>query len=322
MARQLRIEFPGAFYHIVDRGVERRKIFADDSDSKLFLEIIRRLFPRYKVAIHCFCLMPNHYHLLVKTPLGKLQKFMQELKCTYSRSFNRRHHRVGPLFQGRYSAILVEQDMHAIDIVRYIHLNPVKAKMAEKPEDYRWSSAGVYAGKRKPDTYLHTRWVLGLFKGEREGERMEALRRFTMEGIDLAFDPMKYAKGAVIFGAKGFVKRITREKVPRKSDTSVSRLVELRKPPREVLASMRERVAKITADERLGKKLLIYGLRHATAYSLLEVAKLTGARSQWSVAQTVTRLNVARKRDKDLDLMLTRLEATCRGRSEMSNVKP
>ena len=140
------------------------------------------------------------------------------------------------------------------------------------------------------------------------------MRRFTLEGLKSApFDPYGEAKGAVLLGAEKFVKAITREKVPRKPDGSVSHLVELHKPPAEVRESMMTRVSGLTTDGNLRGKLLVYGLRRSTAYSLKEVAKLTGAPSAVAVSQTVSRLNAGRRKDAVLNGLMTKLERMCRG---------
>lgn len=149
MARPLRIQYPGAFYHITNRGNERKPIFRDDADRTRFLEILAQSVNIYQVVVHSFVMMSNHYHLLVETPLGNLAEFMRHFNITYTSHFNRRHHRVGHLFQGRYKSVLVDKDTYLAAVSKYIHLNPVKVRgLAAKPPveqlaylaGYKWST--------------------------------------------------------------------------------------------------------------------------------------------------------------------------------------
>ncbi len=155
MARPIRVEFAGAVYHVTARGNEGKAIFRDDADRQRFLGTVEEAVARFGVVIHAFCLMPNHYHLLLQTPRGNLSAAVGWLQTTYSVRFNRRHHRSGHLFQGRFKAHLVEEDAYALQLIKYIHLNPVRPKNKRKPvpvelnsklSRYRWSSHRAYAG--------------------------------------------------------------------------------------------------------------------------------------------------------------------------------
>ncbi|MCK5545000.1 MAG: transposase, partial [Desulfobulbaceae bacterium] len=140
MARPLRITFPGAFYHITSRGNEGKVVFKSKRDREKFLEYLESATKRYDALIHAYCLMDNHYHLMVETPSGNLPQIMRHINGAYTTYFNIKRKRSGHLFQGRYKAILVEIDEYAKELSRYIHLNPVRAGMVEKPEAYQWSS--------------------------------------------------------------------------------------------------------------------------------------------------------------------------------------
>ncbi|HDO21625.1 MAG TPA: transposase, partial [Nitrospirae bacterium] len=140
MARPLRIEYPGAFYHITSRGNERKDIFKSARDREKFLSYLESSTQRYGAVIHVYCLMTNHYHLLLETPLGNLSQIMRHINGAYTTYFNTRRQRSGHLFQGRYKAIVVDADEYAEELSRYIHLNPVRAGIVERPEEYQWSS--------------------------------------------------------------------------------------------------------------------------------------------------------------------------------------
>jgi REP element-mobilizing transposase RayT len=126
MARPLRLQFPGAVYHLTSRGNARQKVFLTDADRELFLNTLTRVVRRYDWVCHAYCLMANHYHLLVETPKANLSIGMRQLNGIYTQSFNRRHNRTGHLFQGRFKAILVERKSHLLELCRYIVLNPAR----------------------------------------------------------------------------------------------------------------------------------------------------------------------------------------------------
>ena len=128
MARPLRLEFPGAVYHVSSRGNARQRIFFGDADRELFLDTLTQGIARYRWLCHAYCLMENHYHLLIETPRANLSLGMRQLNGIYTQTFNRRHHRVGHLFQGRFRAILVEKESYLLELCRYIVLNPVRVK--------------------------------------------------------------------------------------------------------------------------------------------------------------------------------------------------
>ena len=140
MARKPRIEFPGAFYHVITRGNNRQKIFADDEDYKYFLGRLNHYKERFKFVLFAYVLMPNHIHLLLETGEVPLSRIMQSLQFTYTQKFNRRHKKVGHLFQGRYKAILCQKESYLLELIRYIVLNPVRARLVKRPVDWRWNS--------------------------------------------------------------------------------------------------------------------------------------------------------------------------------------
>ena len=182
MARPLRIEFPGAVYHVTSRGNERKPIFRDDQDRKMFLDTLADVTFRYNWVCHAYCLMDNHYHLLIDTPDGNLSIGMRQLNGMYTQRFNKRHGRVGHLFQGRFKAILVQKDSHLLEACRYVVLKPVRAKRVDRPEEWIWSSYGATAGRAKLHPCLVTDWVLSQFGSERKIAEAN-YRRFVRDGI-------------------------------------------------------------------------------------------------------------------------------------------
>jgi REP element-mobilizing transposase RayT len=147
MARKPRIEFDGAFYHVIVRGNQRRRTFHDDQDRESYLRRLENYRQRYRCKVYAYVLMSNHVHLLLETKRVGLSKIMQGIQGSYTQSYNRRHRKVGHLFQGRYKAILCDRDAYLLELVRYIHLNPGRLKVPDDPSVYHWSSHGAYIGK-------------------------------------------------------------------------------------------------------------------------------------------------------------------------------
>src|SRR4030067_3311294 len=160
MARPLRIEFAGALYHVTARGNRQADIYADDADRQQFLSLLHHTVDRYDWYCHAYCLMDNHYHLLIETSTPTLSKGMKYLNCTYTQYFNRQHQRVGHVFQGRYKAILVQKDSHLLELARYIQFNPGRTHMVRSVKDWRWSSYRATAGYDENDEWLTTDWVV------------------------------------------------------------------------------------------------------------------------------------------------------------------
>jgi REP element-mobilizing transposase RayT len=167
MARQLRIEFEDAFYHITSRGNLRDDIFFEDKDRERFLEILSRTKERYGYLLHAYTLMGNHYHLLMETPKANISQIMQNINTSYTVFINRKHRRSGHLFQGRFKGIIVDKDEYLVTLSRYIHLNPVRAGVVERPEDYRWTSYGAFIEKKAMNTLVDTTDTLSRFSKEK-----------------------------------------------------------------------------------------------------------------------------------------------------------
>jgi putative transposase len=185
MARPLRIEFDGALYHLTSRGNERKPIFKDLTDRALFLNTLSEVKERFHWLCHAYCLMDNHYHLVIETPDGNLSKGMRQLNGVYTQGFNRRHHRVGHLFQGRFTGILVQKESHFLEVCRYVVLNPVRAKAVKHPKEWAWSSYRATAGQSPIPRYLTVDEILGYF-GQRRDACQEKYREYVREGIGSA----------------------------------------------------------------------------------------------------------------------------------------
>ncbi len=234
MARPLRIEFPGASYHVMNRGLEHRDIALSDEDHRRFTALLDELGRRWRVKIYAYCLMSNHYHLFLQTPQGNLARVMRHLDGLYTQSFNRAYQRDGPLFRGRYKAILVDTDDYLLTLVRYIHQNPVKAGIAQCPEDYPWSSHRLYVSHPgEAPAWLHRADVLARFKSP---DDFSAFVRQEDQGGD----DDRYGENASgpILGGESFVASLL-EKIPRDREHPRSE----RHPQFPDLSSIARRVA-------------------------------------------------------------------------------
>jgi len=204
MARPLRIEYPGAVYHITSRGNEKKSIFKDDQERYTFFDILETVNKRYHWMCHAYCLMDNHYHLLIETPDGNLSIGMRYLNGVYTQFFNRRHKRTGHLFQGRYKAKLIQKDSHLLEVCRYVVLNPVRGGIVARPEEWKWSSYRATAGRAKRHSCLTTDWVLGQFIVTR-GAAEKEYRQFVRGGIGKG-TIWTAVKGQIILGEDEFVR--------------------------------------------------------------------------------------------------------------------
>jgi len=165
MSRPLRIQYKDAWYHIMNRGRRGECIYLNSDDFGLFVELLKESSDQWAVNIAAYCLMSNHYHLLIQTPHANLSRFMRHVDGVYTQRFNRRHKYDGQLFRGRYKSILVGEDNYLLELVRYIHFNPVKAGLVEKPEDYQYSSYPMYQKKKKHGDWIFKKYmfdILGL----------------------------------------------------------------------------------------------------------------------------------------------------------------
>ena len=206
MARPLRIEFPGAIYHVTARGNAREAIFHDDADRGLFLGALGEVVARFGWCCHAYCLMDNHYHLLIETPRGNLSLGMRQLNGVYTQRFNRRHARVGHLLQGRFKAILVERETYLLELARYIVLNPVRAKIVKSIERYPWSSYPGTVGAAPASPWLSTDWILGQFAKTRSIAQ-QRYAAFVLQGKTLP-SPWPEVKGQVLLGSDGFLDKL------------------------------------------------------------------------------------------------------------------
>jgi putative transposase len=210
MPRKPRVEYFGAFYHVITRGNQRQNLFHDDKDREFYLDRLEQYRKRYRFTIYAYVLMSNHVHLLIETGKTPLSKIMQGLQFSYTRYFNRRYRKIGHLFQGRYRAIICDREEYLLELVRYIHLNPARMKRPSAVGEHRWSSHGAYLGAASV-VKVDTPSVLERFSS-RVGRAREGYLRFIKEGEGQGHDERYYETVDQRFlGDDRFVKEIDKK---------------------------------------------------------------------------------------------------------------
>lgn len=306
MARPLRIEYPGAFYHVTARGNEQKDIFKSQRDREKFLSYLETAALRYDAVIHAYCLMNNHYHLIVETPRGNLSQIMKHINSSYTTYYNVKRKRAGHLLQGRYKAILVDADEYATELSRYIHLNPVRVGIVKEPEKYRWSSCRCYTGGTLAPAWLRTDFILGYF-GKKEDSARKKYRQFVHDLIGQEYSsPLLATIASTILGSAEFVTDIQdRHLSDRKADREQPALRELgSKPsPEEIVKAVRKAYV---ADDRLASKAAIYLCHRFSGAKLKEIGALFHV-SESGITQASKRFAQSMECDEELKGMVRKL---------------
>ena len=209
MARPLRIQFPGGVYHVTARGNARQTLFVDDVDCARFLEVLAAVVARYRLLCHAYCLMTNHYHLLLETPEANLSRAMRQLNGVFAQRFNRRHERPGHVLEGRFHAQVIGRDAHLREVCRYIVLNPVRAGLVAQPREWPWSSYRAMAGEAPRPPFLTVDWVLALAGVASRADAERSYRRFVHAGIGQTGRSME-PQHALVLGPAGDIPAVRR----------------------------------------------------------------------------------------------------------------
>ena len=304
MVRPLRIEYPGAFYHVASRGNEQKDVFRSRRDREQFLSYLQSATERYGAVIHAYCLMSNHYHLLLETPMGNLSQIMRHINGAYTTYFNVKRKRFGHLFQGRYKAILVEADEYATELSRYIHLNPVRAGIVAKPEEYEWSSYRHLIGMTETPVWLTKRFVLGYFGGNSARDKY---REFVNDAINQEDEsPFKNVIASTILGRPDFVREMAQQHLGDKQTDRNMPAVRVLNRPRidEIIKAVESEVA----EKALAKKVCIYFCHRYSGARLREIGERFGM-SDAALTQASRRMRVAYEKDVTLRKQLDVVEA-------------
>lgn len=218
MARPLRVEYSGAVYHIINRGNAGENLYRSSRDREKFLSYLEKAVERFSIKVHTYCLMGNHFHILMETPHPNLSKSVQWINVSYAGYFNRKYKRNGHLFQGRFKSILVDADSYLKQLSRYIHLNPVRAGLVDRPADYDWSSYNSFVGKKIAPEWLETHWLLSQF-GRKRKEAIANYKNF-IETVDAKRleNPEKELAGGFILGTPDFTRWVKKSFLAHRTD--------------------------------------------------------------------------------------------------------
>ena len=308
MARPLRISYAGAFYHITSRGNERKDIFKSNSDREKFLSYLESATLRYDALIHVYCLMSNHYHLLMETPAGNLSQIMQHINGAYTTYFNVKHQRSGHLFQGRYKAILVDKDEYAKELSRYIHLNPVRAGIVDKPEAYNWSSYQYFIGRGKAPEWLVMDLILGYF-GKKVSDAQKNYHKFVAAILGQEYKgPVDDRTNSAILGRADFIEEIKDKYIKdKKGDRNLSELRAFSTRP-EIKEIEKEVESVFGPDNALSKKVNLYFCHRYSGKRLKEIGAYFDI-GESGVSQSSRRIALKISADEKLKKQIVQIES-------------
>ena len=309
MSRPLRIEYPGAYYHVMNRGAARQRIFLNDQDRQGFLNLLGQTTQMWGLQVYAYCLMGNHYHLLLGTPAAALSRVMRHINGIYTQRFNRAHRRDGPLFRGRYRAILIEPEEYFMAVARYIHRNPVEAQGGADMSRYRWSSHMGYLDSKRGPAWLNSDSLLSRFgKGQKGLREYRSFMEGEVEKELGEFYQQKYLRP--ILGSQEFIDRVKgkiEQRVQRDGEVS-----EFRRVFRPGIGQIVSATARIYGkkEEEFRKKRRGYGnearamamylCRELGGHRLREIGAVLGLEKYSSVSSACLSMKARMKREKRL----------------------
>ncbi|MEE9153608.1 MAG: transposase [candidate division NC10 bacterium] len=317
MSRPLRIEYSGAWYHVMNRGAGRRTIFRSDRDRYTFLSLLGDITAIFGVELHAYCLMANHYHLLIHTPRANLSRAMRHLNGVYTQAYNRSYRTDGPLFRGRFKAILVDADNYLAQLSRYIHLNPVMGGVATSAHRDTWSSYPAYLGHDSPPVWLQLQPTLGLF-GER-GSRSR-YQAFVEQGVDEEIRTFySQERLSPVLGREDFQRSLARHRKAKQRDPEIPEAKRL--GPRPSLAVIAQAIAQHFGIERSDlyresrgrgntnapRAVAMALSRRPAGYSLKEIAEALRVSHYSSISVAIRRLRDRLDTDRQLAKTVDRI---------------
>lgn len=317
MSRPLRIEYPGAWYHVMNHGRRGERIFQDNRDFKRFVDLLKESTELWNLRVSAYCLMPNHYHLLVQTPDANISRCMRHINGVYTQRYNRRHHCEGQLFRGRYKSILVDADSYLLQLVRYIHRNPLRAGLTDSLKKYDWSSHKGYLSSAARWSWLHKDYVLSMLSKDK-ANRLRTYRHFVAmsdeDGIIRVYERKQWPS---FLGSEGFVNSIKEKFFSRKADEEVPQARDLAIESSRIRKTVCE-FYKITERELLLSKrgmfneprnVAIYLTRRMRGDSLKEIAKEFGMSKYSSVSSAIERMKELVAKDRKQRKKVEKLES-------------
>ena len=315
------MQYPGAWYHVMNRGLNRASIFLDQKDYESFLKVMEESCQLYQVKVAAYCLMGNHYHMVVNTPKGNLARFLRHVNGVYTQRFNRKHKRDGPLFRGRYKAILIEAGLYLKQLVRYVHLNPIEAKIVKDIDKYPWTSHGEYLNRNAAKKWVEVDTVLGEF-GRKKGKAIAEYRRFVEDGVDNEIKEFYGKKKQEwILGSEDFQETIKEqisetgwqeEIVEKKEVVGQARVKKVLEKVQEAYGISKEKLLEgRRGKENVPKKIALALAREESGMTLSQLAEIFGLRTYRTVAAHCYRIKKQMQKDEKLRKIYEKIKSTC-----------
>jgi putative transposase len=315
MSRPLRIEYPDAWYHIMNRGGRYKPIFEDKNDYSMFLELLREAIEIFNIKVTAFCLMQNHYHLLIQTPKANISRSMRHINGVYTQRFNNIHGYDGHLFRGRYKSILIDADSYLLKVMRYIHRNPITAGLTENL-DYTWSSHKAYLSDSKKWDWISRDKILVMLSRNKSLQRT-VYRDFVKESDNDDFSAIyKKRKLPAILGSERFLKLIKEDFFKKKKHIEVPESRILTPEKDEIMSAVSKEYEVSISDLKVSKRgqmnearnVAMYLMRHLRGDKLSEICKEFGLKKDSSAGSIVDRVKKQIIKEKPLRLKVVAIK--------------
>jgi putative transposase len=316
MSRPLRIEYPGAWYHVMNRGRRSESIFSDKHDYLMFIDLLIEVSEMCNVNVAAYCLMTNHYHILLQTPDGNISRCMRHLNSVYTQRYNRRHGFDGQLFRGRYKSILVCNDSHLLQLVRYIHKNPVKAGVVKDMPDYEWSSYKGYLSYAKKWNWLHKDYIFSMITPKKQGRLkpfIEFMQKDDSEEVTRLFSLKKLPS---FFGPESFITGIKEKYYFKKKNCEVPESKSLAPTSDTIISSVCEHYD-VSFNELLitrrgtlnePRNIAVYLLRQIRGEKLNKIGELFNIKAYSTVSSILRRVSSLKKYDKKIKKRIDKIQ--------------
>lgn len=315
MARPLRIEYPGAWYHIMNRGRRSEDVFLGKRDYAMFIDLLQESADMWNLRIAAYCLMANHYHLLVQTPDGNLARCMRHINGVYTQRFNREHALDGPLFRGRYKSILVDGDSYLLQLVRYIHRNPIKAGVVSQLSSYQWSSHKGYFSSAKKWGWLHKEFILSRLTMDRQQQMIHYRRFMSVKSDEKIGRILDRKKWPPFMGPQNFVDWVKGKYYKVETDPDVPQKKELA-PPYTTIITVVSDCYQVGANDlyrsRRGffnepRNVAVFLVRKLRGDSLKSIAEQFEIEKYSSVGSIIERMRIRMQQDGNLKRRVDRI---------------
>jgi REP element-mobilizing transposase RayT len=316
MARPLRIEYPDAWYHVMNRGRRGEDIFADDQDYKMFTELLKETSEMWNVRIAAYCLMPNHYHMLIQTPNANISRSMRHLNGVYTQRYNSRHQYDGQLFRGRYKSILIDTDSYLLQVVRYIHRNPLKANLTENIDKYKWCSHKGYSSIAKKWNWLHKDYILSLLSKNRKDWLRYYRKWVSVDEEDEVSQKLSSGKWPVCIGTQAFIDKVKEKYGSKKINKEIPSSREMLPDAKLIVDAVcrfygvdrKDIIKKRRGQKNEARNAAIYLTRKLRLDTFTEIGKLYGIDNDRTVRSVCVRMSKALNSDKKIAEKMNKLK--------------